>query len=143
MYFLFKLIGEDIVLVKDFCLIKFLFRLKNSNQNLNKPIQRGQKSEFLTLLIAPQQNSVSIEKWLTPTLAPRPLWPHEHFGPTLRGDTILCSRRVPANKRKLCQKESYETRLKTSFRPKPRVHVLAFKFYKVNYRQKARFETAN
>ena len=36
-----------------------------------------------------------------------------------------------------------KTRLKTSFRPKPRVHVPAFKFYKVNYRQKARFETAN
>ena len=34
-------------------------------------------------------------------------------------------------------------RLKTSFRPKPRVQIVLFNFYKVNYRQKARFKTAN
>ena len=55
-----------------------------------------------------QQNSVSIEKWLTPTLAPRPLWPLDHFGPTLRGGTTLCSQRAPANKRKLGQKDNYQ-----------------------------------
>ena len=34
-------------------------------------------------------------------------------------------------------------RLKTSFRPKPRVQILLFKFYKINHRQKARIKTAN